>query len=106
VLVALRGGWWRRGLGSPFTDSTSDQAVSRRLVWGCGCGWVEHCAACSDGFWSVGCSGRLAGAGLGTLLGPEETPACRVFLVPLLVLSSNASVVGVVAVVGWGVVVC
>jgi hypothetical protein len=43
----------------------------------------------------------------GTLLGPEETPACRVFLVPLLVLSSNASfVVGVVAVVGWGVVVC
>ena len=35
--------------------------------------------------------------GLGTLLGPEETPGCRVFLVPLLVLSSNVSL----ACCGW-----
>jgi len=45
--------------------------------------------------------------GLGTLLGPEETPACRVFLVDHLRLwSSNALFVGVVAVGGVGVWLC
>ena len=49
----------------------------------------------------------LVGCGLGTLLGPEETPAwCRVFLVPLLAWLSNGSCVELVAMVGWGVVVC
>jgi hypothetical protein len=48
-----------------------NRAGGRWLVAVCGCGWVEHCAACSDSFSPCG------GGGLGTLLGPEETPALR-----------------------------
>jgi hypothetical protein len=68
--------------------------------------WVwlggTHIAACSDGFSPCG------GGGLGTLLGPEETPVrvcswCDHFWP----VRSNADVVFVVAVVvGRGVVVC
>ena len=55
------------------------------VAWSAGCGWVEHnFAACSDGF--------PGGAGLGTLLGPEETPV-GVFSGPLWVLLSNAGMV-------------
>jgi hypothetical protein len=50
--------WSGVGYGSPFTVSTSDQAGGRWLVVVCGCGWVEHCAACSDSF----C--RVVGVGL------------------------------------------
>jgi hypothetical protein len=66
--------------------------IKQSRAGGCGgvgvAGWNAS-AAGSDGF-SLGllsslCVGRgVVGTGLGTLLGPEETPACRVFFGPLL----------------------
>jgi hypothetical protein len=46
--------------------------------------------------------------GLGTLLGPEETPACRVFLVAILGLAglTHWGFCGVVVGVGFGVWLC
>jgi hypothetical protein len=77
-MVCLIDGWFAGWSGeSPFTDSTPDQAVPRRLVWGCGCGWVEH-FCCWFGFLRVDACGLMPG-GLGTLLGPEGTPVLRGF---------------------------
>ena len=83
-----------------FHCSAPDRARAL-LAWlggGCGCGWVEHCAAWSD---AVG--------GFGTLLGPERTSAvvgvCS--LVRLLAGCLTPPVcVGVVVLVVGGVVVC
>jgi hypothetical protein len=51
--------------------------------------------------------GEWFAGGLGTLLGPEETPVVGGFLWSASGLGRlMRSCVGVVAVVGWGVVVC
>ena len=48
----------------------------------------------------------VAAGGLDTLLGPEKTPCLVFFLVRLLALSPNASLVGVVVMVWSGVWLC
>ena len=52
------------------------------------------------------CSGPLVAGVLDTLLGPEKTPCLVFFLVRLLALSPNASLVGVVVMVWSGVWLC
>jgi hypothetical protein len=77
-LIDVRAVWVAVG-GSgepPFTVSMPDQASCWRLSVGCGCGWVEHFCCLSE---CSGCDDRCSGCDdwveLGTLLGPEETPA-------------------------------
>ena len=100
------------GVGSPFTDTAPVRAWPLLL----GGGYVGVAG------WNIALlvrtvHGRGSVGGLGTLLGPEETPGrefgswCGVFLVPLLGLSSNAwpGCLCLGCVVGsrlWGVVVC
>jgi hypothetical protein len=69
-MVCLTEGWFAGWLGRPpFTDSTSDQALPCCCVGERGCGWVEHISLLVRTV-----SHLCGGGGLGTLLGPEETP--------------------------------
>ena len=73
-----------------------DQAAGRRLVGGCGCGWVEHFCCLS-----------VVVAGFGTLLGPEETPVRCVLGAASGLGRLTHSVVGVVVCrCGFGVWLC
>ena len=79
----------------------------KHLVWRCAgrgvgvAGWNTIVLRGSDSWLPL-----VAAGGLDTLLGPEKTPCLVFFLVRLLALSPNASLVGVVVMVWSGVWLC
>ena len=98
----------RVGAGSPFTVTAPDQALSCCCVGERGCGWVEHILLLVR----IASAAVVVGAGFGTLLGPEETPArvCSWWTIPgLACLTRGVPVFGVFCVVvgvGFGVWLC